>query len=351
MTHTPTPALSVIVPLYNDEKYISANIRSILANAQDVDLEVIVIDDGSTDNSRAAAAAEFVPGTVRHKIFTKPNGGLSAARNTGLAHASGTYVAFLDSDDFVAPDIYPKLVDYAQRMGCDQVFARSMVFEEITGTSREFFDAEIWDRILGGANERSFLPSDVPLVFCTQPKICARIWRREYMLKNDLAFPEGRVFEDIGVHLRSMALDGRVGILNAPGLYYREGHAGRITGDAGRKRFDVIENARNALGTTETQSLGPVLGGHMLAGLLAMVFWCRMGLPREMKRDFDRKAAELFPLVQPQWIVGAGRVDYKVTRRFLSAVARYGRSRDRWQALALRGRMGFARAFRAGERT
>ncbi len=341
MANRQAPALSVIVPLYNDEKYIRANIRSILANAQYVDLEVIVIDDGSTDNSREVATAELAASSVKHKIITKPNGGLSSARNTGLTHATGTFVAFLDSDDFVAPDVYSKLVNYAQTNRCDQVFARSMVFDDETGTSRDFFDAAIWGRILNQDYERSFFPFDVPDVFCTQPKICSRIWLREFLITNHLDFPDGKVFEDIGVHLRAMAMNGQVGIVNSIGLYYREGHKGRITSSASEKRFDVIDNALDTLGAEEVQSLGPVQGGYMLAALIAMVFWCRMGLSRDMKMRFDRKATELFPLVRKQWIPLAGRVDYKVTRRFLSAVAKFGRGGDQWRARVLRGRMDF----------
>ena len=112
--------LSVIVPSFNVEAYVANTLMS-LARSQRDDIEFILVDDASTDGTAQilAAGAERMS---RVRIVRHPaNRGLAATRNTGLDAATGTYVAFLDSDDWVEPGYYPKLVDTIERLGCDMV--------------------------------------------------------------------------------------------------------------------------------------------------------------------------------------------------------------------------------------
>ncbi len=95
------PGISVIVPVWNVADCVAACIASL--RAQDfANFEAIVVDDGSTDDSRAIARAA-IGNDPRFTLLTQPNRGLSGARNTGLAQAQGNWIAFLDSDDRVAP--------------------------------------------------------------------------------------------------------------------------------------------------------------------------------------------------------------------------------------------------------
>lgn len=322
-------ALSVIVPLYNDESYICENLRSVLANAQDLELEIIVVNDGSTDGSLGAAETALAGSPVPHRIFTTENSGLSAARNFGLSKAAAPYVAFLDSDDFMAPGAYRAMVDLAVADQCAQVFARAHIHDAKTNERRAFYDFDIWEDILGDRTQRSFEPLEVPQVFRTQPKMCARIWSRDYLVKHGLSFPEGRVFEDIGVHLHSLALNGRVGVVNEAGLYYRKGDEGRITAQKGRARFDVIGNAREALQAPVVTRLEPRPAGYLVASLLRMVLWCRMGLPGDLKREFDQQVAGLSDVVDHRALPQAYALEPKVIRRFLLTTIRYGKGRAR----------------------
>jgi len=106
------PKVSVIVPVYNAEKYIKKCLESII-NQTMKDLEIIVVDDGSTDNS-----AEIIDETIKSndstiiKYYKKENGGLSDARNYGAKYAEGKYISFIDSDDFIDEDLYENLERY-----------------------------------------------------------------------------------------------------------------------------------------------------------------------------------------------------------------------------------------------
>ena len=95
------PKLSIIVPVYNVEQYLDKCIKSIL-NQTFKDFELILVDDGSIDNS-GEICDEYAKKDSRVKVIHKKNGGLAAARNTGLIIARGDYVGFVDSDDWIEP--------------------------------------------------------------------------------------------------------------------------------------------------------------------------------------------------------------------------------------------------------
>ena len=90
------PQVSIIIPAYNRSKFLAQAVQSVLSQTA-TDFEILVIDDGSTDDSRAVIENIY---DARLKYFYKENGGVSSARNFGLAKAVGEYVSFLDSDDF-----------------------------------------------------------------------------------------------------------------------------------------------------------------------------------------------------------------------------------------------------------
>lgn len=93
--------ISIIVPVYNVEKYIAKCLDS-LVNQTYLNIEILLIDDGSTDKS-LSICKKYAAVDSRIKLFSKENGGVSSARNLGLLHVQGEYVVFVDSDDFVSP--------------------------------------------------------------------------------------------------------------------------------------------------------------------------------------------------------------------------------------------------------
>ena len=106
--------LSVIVPVYNVEKYIDKCLNSLVNQGID-DYEIIVINDGTKDNSQEIIDkyVDKYPNLV--KSYIKENGGLSDARNYGVARASGEYITFIESDDYIEPDTYKNMLDIANR--------------------------------------------------------------------------------------------------------------------------------------------------------------------------------------------------------------------------------------------
>ncbi len=111
--------ISVIVPVYRAEKFLNICIDSIL-NQTYQDLEVILINDGSPDSS-GSICDEYMKKDDRVKVIHQKNAGVSAARNAGLECAMGEYITFVDSDDFIQPQMYEKMIEYAQEYQCDLV--------------------------------------------------------------------------------------------------------------------------------------------------------------------------------------------------------------------------------------
>lgn len=111
--------VSVIVPIYNSEKYLEECVDSILANTY-TNLEVILVDDGSSDASPAICDA-YVCQDERVRVIHKKNSGIGDARNAGLAVANGTYVTFVDSDDVLSPVLYEQMTDTMEKTGADIV--------------------------------------------------------------------------------------------------------------------------------------------------------------------------------------------------------------------------------------
>lgn len=113
------PAISVIIPIYNVEKYLRRCLDSV-KNQTFPDWEAICVNDGSPDNS-AEILEEYAKKDARFKIVNKENGGLSDARNAGMAVASGKYILYLDSDDFIHPQTMEIAYSLALRDGSDIV--------------------------------------------------------------------------------------------------------------------------------------------------------------------------------------------------------------------------------------
>ncbi len=174
---------SIVVPVYNVEAYLDECLTSL--QAQDfADFEVICVNDGSTDSSREALSkweSEF----PQMRVIDRENGGLSAARNTGLAAASGDYIIFVDSDDWVEPTMLAQLAE--ETNGEDMIcFACRKSDSGATDTlAPEQSDG--WSYY----NRHALEHRKVPFVCVWQ-----RCYRREFLVENNLRFREGILHED-----------------------------------------------------------------------------------------------------------------------------------------------------------
>lgn len=125
------PKISIIIPVYNVEKYLPKCIKSVL-NQSFCDFELILIDDGSKDSS-GQICDDYAKRDSRIIVIHKENAGVSTARNEGIKIASGDYIGFIDSDDYIEPNMYEVLVENIEKFNCDISICGFQVIDEDTG--------------------------------------------------------------------------------------------------------------------------------------------------------------------------------------------------------------------------
>ncbi len=203
------PLLSIVVPVYNVEQYLVKCLDSILSQTL-TDFEVIAIDDGSPDNC-GKILDEYAQKDTRIRVIHKENGGVSSARNTALDIAQGEYIGFVDSDDYIDPDMYEYLVDSIKKSGCDIVICG---YHEVSND--EIKDIKICERealitsregILGLIEDKTY-----------RGYLWNRLYKRE--LFDGIRFPETVVMEDLYVnHLLFEKVD-KIHLLDKSLYYY-----------------------------------------------------------------------------------------------------------------------------------
>ena len=186
--------ISAIVPVYNVEKYLKECLDSII-NQTLTDIEIICINDGSTDNS-LKILNEYAEKDKRVKIFTQKNQGLSIARNNGMKYAKGEYISFIDSDDYIELNTFEKLYDKATRDDLDILMFKSFVYDEQKQKINEFdayHDLEVFDKFI----KNIFCHLDTK-EFTHRISVTSwsKIYKTDFLKSNEINFPEKLLFED-----------------------------------------------------------------------------------------------------------------------------------------------------------
>ena len=181
---------SIIIPVYNVESYLRDCLDSVLRQTFS-DWEAICVDDGSTDGS-SDILADYASRDSRIRVVTQPNSGLSAARNTGLDHAQGKYILFLDSDDWLSIDalnrIYGKTnddEDFVAFNGC--LYYQESSFTDVADTLDEISHPTGWDYYISHVNEHRRFAFTCAVIRC---------YRKQFLIENQLYFKDGILHED-----------------------------------------------------------------------------------------------------------------------------------------------------------
>ena len=201
------PLVTIIVPIYKVEKYLRTCLDTILAQSYS-NWEAILVDDGSPD-ACPKIIDEYASRDARMRTVHRENGGLSAARNSGLRTVQGEFITFLDSDDFWHKDYLKHMVGAALEHDADLVqcdFTRGMetTFPEINYSDKS--SIKIYDR-------RSIFTS-----FAAKVIVCAKLYRRHIF--DGITFPEGRVNEDDCTNWRLYYAADKIAVINRKLYYY-----------------------------------------------------------------------------------------------------------------------------------
>ncbi len=211
--------LSVIIPVYNVENYLKECLDSVCAQSLS-DIEIICVDDGSTDKS-PDILMEYAKKDSRIKVITKENGGQASARNLGIKSSNGEYVAFVDADDFIEPEMFEKLYTKAKDDNLDLAMCKIATYNNQTCEIKD----NVWYYMLGvfrDFDKEIFSHKDTREFTChIAVTPYNKIYKSSLLKDNDILFPEGLIFEDekffYDVYLRAK----RVSIVDEFLYYYR----------------------------------------------------------------------------------------------------------------------------------
>lgn len=204
------PKISVIIPVYRVEQYLEECVDSILVQEYPL-LEIILVDDGSPDRC-PQICEEYAQKDNRVVAVHKKNGGLASARNAGLDRATGEYIAFVDSDDWIEPQTYSKMLDFAIEKNLDIVCCEISRISNGKEIERyHFYDT---GTVLTGREVTREILLDRIGSQVVKGVYKAQCWK-------EIRFPEGRLYEDIPVTFRAFSRAENVGFIAEPYYLYR----------------------------------------------------------------------------------------------------------------------------------
>ena len=212
-----SPVLSLLIPIYNVQRYLRECLDSALAQTLK-DIEIICINDGSTDNS-PAIIREYMERDGRVKMIDKANSGYGDSMNRGLEMARGKYVGILESDDFMAPDALEKLVSAADSNNADFAKANFDFYwskPEERRSLHEMFRPQDCDKPVH--------PSDTTQFFKQKPSIWSAVYRRDFLERNGITFlpTPGASFQDTSFAFKVIACADKAVYLHDAVLSYRQ---------------------------------------------------------------------------------------------------------------------------------
>ena len=252
--------ISIIVPVYNVEHELSRCVDSIL-NQSYTNIEVILVDDGSTDRCPSICDA-FVMKDRRVRVIHKPNGGLSSARNAGLREASGEWILYVDSDDYILNDSCERLIAVGAKYDCDIVSADAI--REFNG-GREYM-------VHGSLADGKCYPSRDFIIKTVKPcewyaPAWLNLYKRSFLIENNLFFVEGLLHEDMEMQPRVFLAAKTVAYCAYPFYRYVDRASSIMNASKVDERVAAMEwiysNWKSKFEAIEDGELARALNGHL----------------------------------------------------------------------------------------
>lgn len=293
--------LSIIIPVYNVSQYIEETLNSILSSPIG-NIEIIAIDDGSTDNSHEILQKWFTQHSFQGKIIKNKNNGPGKSRNQGVTYSRGKYILFFDSDDILLPAACKKAIDCLEAFNLDLVILRGLSFDQNTLHTFSFPDDHLFDEIIGDKKFKSLSIATEPRLAKLEVSPVRRIVRKDFWTKNNLSFLEGVYFEDIVPHVRTILANPKLGILNYHIFKYRTGRNNQITSIFGEKRKDIICSFEESIEHMLKSNISEDIGANLSSIFIKMGIWCASFTEYDKKHIFFDQFLSAISKLPEEWI-------------------------------------------------
>lgn len=296
---TQTVNVSVIVPAFNAEQTIGKCLLSLRSQTLR-DMEVVVIDDGSTDQTSTIVSELATASAIPMRMIHQQNQGRAAARNRGLVEAKGEFVGFVDADDFAEPDMYKHLLDRALKTGCDLVVCEYESFDATTGETINHYRE---------GSSRSYGTSvreNPALLTEAGASVCNKLARRSLFSEHGIDFPVGRDFEDLATSYRLALEANRIEKVDEVLYHYRQGHPSSIMSACDARYLQIADALKVVNDHFEASGALPLLRDelesinviHLIIG--RMNDYLRTACP-ENRREFIGRAFAHMDMYFPGW--------------------------------------------------
>lgn len=205
--------VSVVIPVFNAAPYLDECLRSI-AGQSFKSIEIIIINDGSTDNSEEVIK-KYSSSDSRIKYFSQDNHGLGYTRNRGISLTEGQYIFFLDSDDTIPRNAIQKLVEAASKEEADYSAGKVLRFNK----ERKYVPIRHLEFKLYKKSETTTVSQNPEIL---QDSIaCNKLWKKDFLVKNELSFTEGKLYEDLALTLKAAVLANKIAVIDDVVYHWR----------------------------------------------------------------------------------------------------------------------------------
>ena len=237
--------VSIIIPIYNGEKYLNQCLDSI-SNQTLKNIEIICVDDGSTDKT-SSILKKYSSKDSRFKIITTENNGQGSARNIALKKATGEYVSFVDADDWIELNAIELLFNSAKSRDLDLLFFQMSNYIQSSDNfvSTDLYDIKSFEN--NGIDENAIFKHEDTHDFLFEIPVgpVSKLYKRQFLQENNLTFPQGMLFEDNAFFYNAYFHCQKAGFLKKQ-LYFRRRHEESVTQTFDESKFDIVK-ATNAV--------------------------------------------------------------------------------------------------------
>ena len=211
--------ISIVVPIYNVETYLNECLDS-LYKLNIPNMEIILIDDGSTDNSYSIAKEYSEKYPEKTLLIQKENGGLSSVRNLGIKKASKKYIAFIDSDDFIDVKVFEDLLQKGIKKNLDVIVGNLMYYRD-GKIGKPLFRSELIKNC-GCVNGIDFFHNTFEKPKCFREEVVASFYKKDFLIENNLFFTEGILHEDSEFTPKVYMKAKKIEYFKCPFYFYRQ---------------------------------------------------------------------------------------------------------------------------------
>ena len=322
--------ITCITTTHNEGPLLLTAVRSVLGQSFQ-DFEYLIVDDGSSDETLEILSQLEDP---RLRIILQSHSGLSAARNTGMAAATGDYICFLDADDVRPNWSFAAIAKNLDQHQPDLLLCPGMLCDR-RGQIEDFYDAPVFAHIAKilpqGVSQRGSVQHKHICAIAQQiePQSANKVVRRSFLQAVGLRFPEPYFFEDIFFHTLAIAQADRIAFMDAPTFTYFQIYTrSQITATAGALRFDIIAVAKMTLDAFARlpESENAAYSTVVFASCLKLIKWSERCLAYPLRAKFRQNAKDMLSALDPSF--RRFQADHIIDPAFQTALDLYGGSGD-----------------------